>query len=90
MPRQRDPVHEYVLVYVKHGAYRGRYGIRHVKGRVNSIILFEDDTNSYEYVHSVDRDDMVVLTGDTDLFNLAKTIHAHMQEATNATTSTAV
>lgn len=90
MPRQRDPVHEYVLVYITRGQYRGRYGIRHVKGCVNSIILFEDDTNLFEYVHSIAHDDISILTGDTDLFNLAKTIHAHLQEATNATTSPTV
>lgn len=86
MPRQRDPLREYRLAYIAHGLHRGRYAIRYNTGQA---ILFQDDQNGHLYTGIPD-DDMVMLTGDTDLFNLAKTIHAHMQEAPNATTSTTV
>lgn len=86
MPRQRDPLNEYRLIYVIRGPEKGRYGIRY---HATKVILFQDDEHIHQYTVLLEAD-MIFLTGDTDLFDLAKTIHAHMQEATHATTSTAV
>lgn len=82
MPRQRDPLNEYQLIYVKSGVHKGRYGIIY---HHTNVILFQDEEHTIE-CPALQEDDITLLTGDTDLFNLAKTIHAHMPEAQNATT----